>query len=114
MSTFNASNPPTTDPQSSTQTASHAIPSHPAPVDAAATSSGVAADSTTPAETETKHASTGLTGSDHPAGGDESKATREAMERTNSWKPSLDRKQSWKKEDQKRALQMTGMQDADK
>jgi hypothetical protein len=32
-----------------------------------------------------------------------------AMSHTNDWKPSFQRKQSWNKEDQKRALQMTGI-----
>ncbi|KND92446.1 hypothetical protein TOPH_02925 [Tolypocladium ophioglossoides CBS 100239] len=32
-----------------------------------------------------------------------------AMDHTNSWTPSLDRRQSWSKEDQKRALQMSAM-----
>ncbi|PNY23465.1 Uncharacterized protein TCAP_06590, partial [Tolypocladium capitatum] len=32
-----------------------------------------------------------------------------AMDRANSWTPSLDRRQSWSKEDQKRALQMSGI-----
>lgn len=31
------------------------------------------------------------------------------MRSTSAWKPSLDRRQSWNKEDQKRALQMTGV-----
>ncbi|KAF6812017.1 hypothetical protein CPLU01_14989 [Colletotrichum plurivorum] len=30
-----------------------------------------------------------------------------AIERTNSWKPSFERRQSWNKEDQKRELQMS-------
>ncbi|OLN95833.1 hypothetical protein CCHL11_02689 [Colletotrichum chlorophyti] len=29
------------------------------------------------------------------------------IERTNSWKPSFERRQSWNKEDQKRELQMS-------
>nr|XP_036577882.1 uncharacterized protein CTRU02_12189 [Colletotrichum truncatum]KAF6784978.1 hypothetical protein CTRU02_12189 [Colletotrichum truncatum] len=34
-----------------------------------------------------------------------------AIERTNSWKPSFERRQSWNKEDQKRALQMSHIED---
>jgi hypothetical protein len=30
---------------------------------------------------------------------------------TNAWKPSLDRRQSWSKEDQKHALHMSAMED---
>jgi hypothetical protein len=37
--------------------------------------------------------------------------TQRAMNRTNSWKPNFERRQSWNKEDQKRALQMTGIDD---
>lgn len=33
-------------------------------------------------------------------------AAKHALEHTTSWKPSLDRRQSWNKEDRKRALQM--------
>ncbi|KAM4058857.1 hypothetical protein HRG_008260 [Hirsutella rhossiliensis] len=32
-----------------------------------------------------------------------------AIDHTNAWKPSLDRRQSWNKEDQKHVLQMSGM-----
>lgn len=38
-------------------------------------------------------------------------AARHAIEHTDSWKPHVDRRQSWSKEDQKRSLQMTGMAD---
>ena len=31
------------------------------------------------------------------------------LDHTNSWKPSLDRRQSWSKEDQKHALQMSSL-----
>ncbi|KAI0889158.1 uncharacterized protein GGS22DRAFT_153302 [Annulohypoxylon maeteangense] len=34
-----------------------------------------------------------------------------AMSRTNSWTPSLGRRQSYHQEDQKHALQMSGVQD---
>ncbi|KAI2471004.1 hypothetical protein F4781DRAFT_388415 [Annulohypoxylon bovei var. microspora] len=34
-----------------------------------------------------------------------------AMSRTNSWQPSLARRQSYHQEDQKHALQMSGVQD---
>uniref|UniRef100_L2FIY6 Uncharacterized protein n=1 Tax=Colletotrichum fructicola (strain Nara gc5) TaxID=1213859 RepID=L2FIY6_COLFN len=33
------------------------------------------------------------------------------IERTNSWKPSFERRQSWNKEDQKRELQMSHIED---
>ncbi|GJC78394.1 hypothetical protein ColLi_01232 [Colletotrichum liriopes] len=33
------------------------------------------------------------------------------IERTNSWKPSFERRQSWNKEDQKRELQMSHIDD---
>ncbi|WYZ46018.1 hypothetical protein EsH8_IX_000243 [Colletotrichum jinshuiense] len=33
------------------------------------------------------------------------------IERTNSWKPSYGRRQSWNKEDQKRELQMSHIED---
>lgn len=34
-----------------------------------------------------------------------------AMQHTNSWKPSFERRQSWSKEDQKRELQMSSIND---
>jgi hypothetical protein len=39
-------------------------------------------------------------------------AARHAIEHTKSWKPSVGRRQSWSKEDQKREVQMTGIVDA--
>ena len=85
---FGVDNPPSTEPpHSSAVTASSSIPSHPAPKDPASTSSGTA----TGAEGRT-----------------DAGAAR-AMDSTNSWKPSFERRQSWNKEDQKRALQMTGI-----
>lgn len=44
----------------------------------------------------------------HPSTHAEADAAR-AMDHTNSWTPSLDRRQSWSKEDQKRACQMPAM-----
>ncbi|KEY69945.1 hypothetical protein S7711_06477 [Stachybotrys chartarum IBT 7711] len=83
---LSASSPPSSDPPSSSAvTAQTSIPSHPAPKDAAAVSSGVATDSRRP------------------------DAADRAMSHTNEWKPSFERRQSWNKEDQKRALQMTGI-----
>ncbi|UNI16849.1 hypothetical protein JDV02_003245 [Purpureocillium takamizusanense] len=43
-----------------------------------------------------------------PAAHPDANAAR-AMDHTNSWKPSLDRRQSWSKEDQKHALQMSSL-----
>jgi hypothetical protein len=37
-----------------------------------------------------------------------------AMQHTNSWQPSFQRRQSWSKEDQKRELQMSTINDAAK
>ncbi|KAI9152151.1 hypothetical protein HJFPF1_09376 [Paramyrothecium foliicola] len=85
---FATDNPPTTAPShDSAVTAETSIPSHPAPKDPASTSSGTA----TSAEGRT-----------------DAGASR-AIDSTNSWKPSFERRQSWNKEDQKRALQMTGI-----
>ena len=98
MTTYNPSNPPT---------ARQSIPSHPAPADAAATSSGVPTDAdTTTTGTTTTDTSTGTTrrSNDTPA-------ARHAMAHTDSWKPCIDRRQSWSKEDQKRELQMSGIAD---
>ena len=81
--------------------APHAIPSHPAPTDAAATSSGVQADATKQVSGSTTVAASAA----------RTAAERHAMEHADSWKPSLDRRQSWNQQDQKRALQMTGIQD---
>ncbi|KAH7324711.1 hypothetical protein B0I35DRAFT_475937 [Stachybotrys elegans] len=86
-SSFSANNPPSTEPAaSSAVTAQRDIPSHPAPRDAAAVSSGFSGRS-----------------------GDDDAAASRAMNHTNSWKPSFGRRQSWNKEDQKHALQMTGI-----
>lgn len=94
------------DQQQQQPVAPHAISSHPAPADAAATSSGVQTDATKqPSGTTTNTSNSGGVGND-------TAAARHAMEHAQSWKPSLDRRQSWNKEDQKRALQMTGMEDA--
>ncbi|KZL79416.1 hypothetical protein CI238_01352 [Colletotrichum incanum] len=38
-------------------------------------------------------------------------APPQIIERTNSWKPSFERRQSWNKEDQKRQLQMSHIDD---
>lgn len=90
-----ADQPPTTEPSSSSaNTASQSIPSHPAPADAAATSSGVTADAQHPESVPTRQ-------SDSDRG----------MRNTSAWKPRFDRRQSWNKEDQKHDLQMTGLQD---
>jgi hypothetical protein len=90
---FGVDNPPNTAPHhDSAVTAETSIPSHPAPQDPSATSSGTAASAATTAEGRT-----------------DAGAARAAVERTNSWKPSFERRQSWNKEDQKRALQMTGI-----
>ncbi|KAI0161084.1 hypothetical protein GGR52DRAFT_158686 [Hypoxylon sp. FL1284] len=46
-----------------------------------------------------------------PPSPQQEKEAARAMSRTDSWKPSLGRKQSYHREDQKHALQMTGVQD---
>ncbi|KAK1980708.1 hypothetical protein LZ30DRAFT_555054, partial [Colletotrichum cereale] len=38
-------------------------------------------------------------------------APPQVIEHTNSWKPSFERRQSWNKEDQKRELQMSHIDD---
>ncbi|TKW55909.1 hypothetical protein CTA1_10962 [Colletotrichum tanaceti] len=38
-------------------------------------------------------------------------APPQIVERTNSWKPSFERRQSWNQEDQKRELQMSHIDD---
>lgn len=98
MASYTSNNPPTTDPNSSTVTSQQSIPSHPAPADAAAVSSGVPTDAST---------TTGSTSE----GRRDSAAAKHAQEHAQEWKPNLDRRQSWNKEDQKRALQMSGIKD---
>lgn len=97
MASYTSQNPPTTNPNSSTTTAQQSIPSHPAPSDAAAVSSGVPADAATTSDTAN--------------GRKNSAAAKHAQEHAHGWKPNLDRRQSWNKEDQKRALQMSGIKD---
>lgn len=97
MATYTSDQPPTTDPQSETTTAKQSIPSHPAPTDAAVVSSGVPTDAST------------STGGDNNR--KKSSAEKHAIEHAEAWKPNLDRRQSWSKEDQKRALQMSGIKD---
>ncbi|CAH0054881.1 unnamed protein product [Clonostachys solani] len=58
-------------------------------------------------QTEAAHAKTDAA---HPT---DTRAAQHALEHTNSWTPKLDRRQSWSKEDQKRALQMTGIADGE-
>jgi hypothetical protein len=83
---FGVDNPPTTEPpHSSASTASTSIPSHPAPKDPASVSSGTAVEGRT------------------------DPGAARALDGANAWKPSFERRQSWNKEDQKRALQMTGI-----
>lgn len=86
-----ANSPPTTEPSpSSATTASHSIPSHPAPSrDATAAAQNPQA---VPTATRQEDSDRG-------------------MRNTSAWKPRFDRRQSWSKEDQKHALQMTGLQD---
>ncbi|CAG9973943.1 unnamed protein product [Clonostachys byssicola] len=58
-------------------------------------------------QTEAAHPKTDAA---HPT---DTRAAQHALEHTNSWTPKLDRRQSWSKEDQKRALQMTGIADGE-
>ncbi|VUC21745.1 unnamed protein product [Clonostachys rosea] len=58
-------------------------------------------------QTEAAHPKTDAA---HPT---DTAAAQHALEHTNSWTPKLDRRQSWSKEDQKRALQMTGIADGE-
>jgi hypothetical protein len=89
-----ASNPPSTEPAASlATTASRSIPSHPAPTDAANTFSGVTADE-----------------QDHNAVPTRQIDSDRGMQHCTSWKPRFDRRQSWDQQDQKHALQMTGLQ----
>ncbi|KAI4866854.1 hypothetical protein F4820DRAFT_446726 [Hypoxylon rubiginosum] len=46
-----------------------------------------------------------------PSSPQHDKEAARAMSRTDSWKPSLGRKQSYHMEDKKHALQMSGVQD---
>ncbi|KAI6081187.1 hypothetical protein F4821DRAFT_249839 [Hypoxylon rubiginosum] len=46
-----------------------------------------------------------------PSSPQHEKEAMRAMSRTDSWKPSLGRKQSYHMEDKKHALQMSGVQD---
>ncbi|KAL2203416.1 hypothetical protein CC79DRAFT_1373560 [Sarocladium strictum] len=89
-----ANDPPSTEPAaSSATTASRSIPSHPAPTDAANTSSGVTADAQNPNDVPSRQID-----------------SDRGMQHCSSWKPRFDRRQSWDQQDQKHALQMTGLQ----
>ena len=46
-----------------------------------------------------------------PASPQSTANAQRAMSSTSAWKPNLDRRQSWKKEDQKRELQMSNVGD---
>ncbi|GKT61634.1 hypothetical protein ColTof4_02732 [Colletotrichum tofieldiae] len=49
--------------------------------------------------------------SNYTTGPHATSAPPQIIERTNSWKPSFERRQSWNKEDQKRELQMSHIDD---
>lgn len=112
------SNPPSTSPPTSSAMTSHqSIPSHPAPADAAATSAGVTVDASHPDNVSTSKAPTSANklekGDEREKGNkrDNTASAQHAMQHADGWKPTFGRRQSWNKEDQKRMLQMSGMQD---